>query len=77
MEDSHPHEGHQAGRLHLGEEEVGGRVARVEGWRCNHLGKKERDWGGCKSGREEERGGGGQRGGGVRGRGRLGLGGGN
>jgi hypothetical protein len=54
MEDSHPHEGHQAGRLHLGEEEVGGRVARVEGWRCNHLGKKERDWGGCKSGREEE-----------------------
>ena len=24
MEDSHPHDGHQAGRLHLGEEEVGG-----------------------------------------------------
>jgi hypothetical protein len=54
MEDSHPHDGHQAGRLHLGEEEVEG-AARVEGWRCNHLGKKERDWGGCKSGREEER----------------------
>ena len=41
MEDSHPHDGHQAGRLHLGEEEVGG--ARVEGWRCNHLGKKEKE----------------------------------
>jgi hypothetical protein len=51
MEDSHPHDGHQAGRLHLGEEEVGG-AARVEGWSCNHLEKKERDWGGCKSGRE-------------------------
>ena len=24
MEDSHPHDGHQAGRLHLGEEEVAG-----------------------------------------------------
>jgi hypothetical protein len=24
MEDSHPHDGHQAGRLHLGEEEGGG-----------------------------------------------------
>jgi hypothetical protein len=70
MEDSHPHDGHQAGRLHLEEEEVG--AARVEGRRCNHLGKKERDWGGSKSGREEERGGG-QRGGEVRGRGQLGL----
>jgi hypothetical protein len=54
MEDSHPHDGHQARRLHLREEEVG--AARVEGWPCNHLGKKERDWGGCKSGREEQRG---------------------
>jgi hypothetical protein len=26
MEDSHPHDGHQAGRLHLREEEVGGRL---------------------------------------------------
>jgi hypothetical protein len=26
MEDSHPHDGHQAGRLHLGEEEVGWRL---------------------------------------------------
>jgi hypothetical protein len=49
MEDSHPHDGHQAGRLHLGEEGGG---ARIEGLRCNHLGKKERDWGGCKRGRE-------------------------
>jgi hypothetical protein len=56
-----------SGRLHLEEEEGG---ARVEGWRCNLLGTKERDWGGCKRGRER---GGGQRGGGVRGRGRLGL----
>jgi hypothetical protein len=51
-------------------------AARVEGWSCNHLGKKERDWGGCKSGREEERGGR-PKGWGSEREGRLGLRGGN
>jgi hypothetical protein len=54
MEDSHPHDGYQAGRLHLGEEEVGG--ARVEGCCCNHLGKKDRarEGGGQQRGIGEE-----------------------
>jgi hypothetical protein len=69
MEDSHPHDGHQAGRLHHGEEEVGGRLGLRDGAGIT--------WGRRRgigvAARVEERGGGGQRGGGVRGRGRLGL----
>ena len=72
MEDSHLHDGHQAGRLHLGEEEVGGLGLR--GGAAITWGRR-RGIGGLQEWNREGRGG--QRGGGVRGRGRLGFRGGN
>jgi hypothetical protein len=71
MEDSHPHDGHQAGRLHLGEEEVGGGLG-LRGGAAITWGRRRGIRAAARV-EERKREGDGQRGGGVRGSGRLGL----